>query len=116
MPLLPASPAAPGTPAIDGSEGQFPLPGNAAVNGALEGRRRPLVPRTILPSPLAVVGARVYLHREEGLVRSAAMSFWRITLAFLLCSCVAIPLGILMGSFPLLRAWIEPFSNPLRYL
>jgi len=49
-------------------------------------------------------------------VRSAAMSFWRITYAFFLAALITIPLGVLMGSFPLVRAWIEPFSGPLRYL
>jgi ABC-type nitrate/sulfonate/bicarbonate transport system permease component len=77
---------------------------------------QPLVPRTILPSPLAVLQALVYLHEEQGLVRSAFYSFWRITLAFLLASAVSIPLGIVMGSFPLVRAWIEPLTGPLRYL
>jgi NitT/TauT family transport system permease protein len=77
---------------------------------------QPLVPRSILPSPIAVLQALVYLHEEQGLVRSAAYSFWRITSAFILASLVAIPLGILMGSFPLIRAWIEPLSGPLRYL
>jgi NitT/TauT family transport system permease protein len=116
MPVLPAIPPDPGTPRIQDPEDAFPLRESAAINDALEGERRPLVPRTILPSPVAVLSALAYLHHEEGLVRSAAMSFWRITVAFLLCSVIAIPLGILMGSFPLIRAWIEPFSNPLRYL
>lgn len=77
---------------------------------------QPLVPRTILPSPLAVLQALVYLHQEQGLVRSAAYSFWRITSAFILACLVAIPLGITMGAFPVVRAWIEPLSGPLRYL
>jgi len=56
------------------------------------------------------------MHEEEGLVRSAAMSFWRITWSFLIAALVAIPLGILMGAYAPVRAFIEPFSGPLRYL
>lgn len=76
----------------------------------------PLVPSTILPSPLQVLSAMAYLHREEALVRSAAASFLRISVAFLLTVCVAVPLGVLMGTYAPVRAWFEPFTNPLRYL
>lgn len=81
-----------------------------------QGALRPLVPHTILPGPLEVVNALVYLHTQEGLVRSAFASFLRITVAFLLSAVVAIPLGTLMGTYAPIRAVIEPFSNPLRYL
>jgi NitT/TauT family transport system permease protein len=117
-PLLPPEPqpAASDVGIVTDPHDLYPLRESEAVQAELQDERRPLVPRTILPSPIAVVQALGYLHREEGLVRSAAMSFWRITLAFLLSAAVAIPLGILMGSFPVVRAWIEPFSGPLRYL
>ncbi len=76
----------------------------------------PLVPGTILPSPIAVIQALAYLHHEEGLIRGAFYSFWRITAAFALACLVSVPLGIVMGSFPLFRAWVEPLTGPLRYL
>jgi ABC-type nitrate/sulfonate/bicarbonate transport system permease component len=78
--------------------------------------RRPIVPETILPSPVAVLLALAHLHTEEGLVRSAAMSFYRITVSFFFAALVAIPLGTLMGAYPPIRNAIEPFSGPLRYL
>ncbi len=80
------------------------------------GLLRPLIPATILPSPMQVLAALAYLHTEEGLVRSAIASFLRITVAFALAAAVAIPLGTLMGTYAPIRAMIEPFSNPLRYL
>jgi NitT/TauT family transport system permease protein len=86
------------------------------VPGSEGGAAQPLIPKTILPSPLQVVAALAYLHTEEGLVRSAVASFLRITAAFTLAALVAIPLGTLMGTYPPIRAWFEPFSNPLRYL
>lgn len=76
----------------------------------------PLIPAQILPSPLAVLRAVAYLHTDQALVRSAAASFWRVTAGFFLAALVAIPLGIFMGSYPPIRAAIEPVSNPLRYL
>jgi ABC-type nitrate/sulfonate/bicarbonate transport system permease component len=77
---------------------------------------RPIVPASILPSPAAVIKSFAYLHAEEGLVRSAAMSFYRVTVSFFFAALVAIPVGILMGTYPPLRNAIEPFSSPLRYL
>lgn len=76
----------------------------------------PLIPAQILPSPVAVLKAIAYLHTDQALVRSAAASFWRVTAGFLLAALVAIPLGIFMGSYPPVRAAVEPLSNPLRYL
>jgi ABC-type nitrate/sulfonate/bicarbonate transport system permease component len=77
---------------------------------------QPLVPGTILPAPAQVLAAMSYLHYEEALVRSALASFLRISVAFTLTVCVAIPLGVLMGTYAPIRAWFEPFTNPLRYL
>jgi len=90
-------------------------PGPAAA-AASSPRRLPLIPAQILPSPLAVLKAVAYLHTEEALVRSAAVSFFRVTVGFLLAALVAIPLGIFMGAYPPLRAALEPLSSPLRYL
>ncbi|MCB1216471.1 ABC transporter permease [bacterium] len=78
--------------------------------------KRPIVPAYILPSPLAVFRAIGYLHTDQALVRSAFASLKRITLGFLTAVVVAIPLGILMGTYPPLKTWIEPLSGPLRFL
>jgi NitT/TauT family transport system permease protein len=90
-------------------------PAQEAPPSAAPGRR-PIISALILPSPQAVLAALARLHYEEGLVRSAAMSFYRITVSFLIAALVAIPLGILMGTFPPIRNAVEPFSGPLRYL
>lgn len=87
-----------------------------AVSEPLQDVLLPLIPAQILPSPFAVIKAIGYLHTDQALVRSAAASLWRVTAGFLLAAIVAIPLGIFMGSYPPLRAAIEPLSNPLRYL
>jgi len=77
---------------------------------------RPIIPAHILPAPQAVLASVVVLHREHALVRSAARSLYRITLAFLLAALVAIPLGLVMGTWPPIRNMIEPLTGPLRYL
>lgn len=75
-----------------------------------------LVPSVILPSPTDVLKAFPVLHFEEALVRSAGWSFYRVTLGFLLAAVVAIPLGILMGTFPPIKHFFAPVLDPLRFL
>jgi len=87
-----------------------------STRGAEQTGRRPVISPMILPSPWQVLAALGYMHANEGLVRSAIASFLRITVSFLLAVLVAIPLAVLMGSYPPVRAWFEPFTGPLRYL
>jgi NitT/TauT family transport system permease protein len=75
-----------------------------------------LVPRIILPSPSDVLGAFPVLHFEEALVRSALASLYRVFAGFLLSAAVAIPLGLLMGTFPALKHFFAPILDPLRFL
>ncbi len=75
-----------------------------------------LVPRIILPSPSDVLRAFPVLHFEEALVRSALASLYRVFAGFLLSAAVAIPLGLLMGTFPALKHFFSPILDPLRFL
>ncbi len=75
-----------------------------------------LVPRIILPSPTDVLGAFPVLHFEEALVRSAIASLYRVSMGFLLSAVVAIPLGLVMGTFPVLKHFFAPILDPLRFL
>jgi NitT/TauT family transport system permease protein len=75
-----------------------------------------IVPRIILPSPSDVLRAFPVLHFEEALVRSAFASLRRVSLGFLLSALVAIPLGLLMGTFPALKHFFSPILDPLRFL
>lgn len=75
-----------------------------------------VVPDVILPSPTEVLKAFPVLHFEEALVRSAFMSFYRVMGGFVLAAVVAIPLGLLMGTFPPLKHFCAPVLDPLRFL
>jgi NitT/TauT family transport system permease protein len=75
-----------------------------------------IVPTIILPSPTEVLRAFPVLHFEEALVRSAWGSFRRVTLGFALAAAVAIPLGIVMGTFPVVKHFFNPLLDPLRFL
>jgi NitT/TauT family transport system permease protein len=75
-----------------------------------------LIPNVILPSPTDVLRAFPVLHFEEALVRSAGWSIWRVTMGFVFATLVAIPLGLLMGTFPPVKYFFAPILDPLRFL
>jgi NitT/TauT family transport system permease protein len=75
-----------------------------------------IVPTVILPSPTEVLRAFPVLHFEEALVRSAAWSLYRVGMGFLLSAVVAIPLGLIMGTFPPVKHFLSPLVDPLRFL
>jgi NitT/TauT family transport system permease protein len=75
-----------------------------------------LVPTVILPSPTEVLRAFPVLHFEEALVRSVGRSLYRVYMGFLLAALVAIPLGLLMGTFPPVKHFFVPLLDPLRFL
>jgi len=75
-----------------------------------------VVPTVILPSPTEVVRAFPVLHFEEALVRSAGWSLYRVGMGFVLSALVAIPLGLLMGTFPPVKHFLSPLVDPLRFL
>jgi len=75
-----------------------------------------IVPTVILPSPTEVLRAFPVLHFQEALVRSIGGSLYRVYMGFLLAAAVAIPLGLLMGTFPPIKAFFVPLLDPLRFL
>ena len=75
-----------------------------------------IIPAVILPSPTDVLRAFPALHFEEALVRSACWSLYRVGMGFLLSAAVAIPLGLLMGTFPTVKHFLAPLVDPLRFL
>jgi len=75
-----------------------------------------VVPSVILPSPTEVLQAFPVLHFQEALVRSAGWSLYRVTMGFVLSGLVAIPLGLLMGTFPAVKHFMSPLVDPLRFL
>src|SRR5215204_5331011 len=53
-----------------------------------------VVQSLILPSPMEVLNSFWPLHTDQGLVRSAVASWWRVTVGFTLAAIVAVPLGV----------------------
>ncbi len=69
-----------------------------------------------VPSVGQVTSKVFFLFAEKGYIADVAKSVYRIYLSFFVACLVAIPLGILMGSFIKMRALINPTVGGLRYL
>src|SRR3954453_23514571 len=73
-----------------------------------------ILPPFSLPKPIGVIGAFGRLWTEYDLLGNVFQSWWRIAQAFLWSAVVAIPLSLLMGSFPWLYHFVAPVAAPMR--
>lgn len=69
-----------------------------------------------LPSPSAVFSALWFMATEQNLGWHVAVSAGRVWTAFLLAAVMAIPIGILMSSYRIVGAALEPMVDFIRYL
>src|SRR5690606_41767539 len=74
------------------------------------------MPPGFLPSPTDVIHAGIALAQDGALFTHIWSSLKVILLGFILSSVVAIPLGIVMGSFRIVQAGLEPLIGFFRYL
>src|SRR6266567_1827366 len=73
-----------------------------------------ILPPFSLPKPMGVIRAFGKLWTEYDLLGNVVKSWWRIAQAFLWCTIIAIPLGILMASFRWLFELVNPIAAPMR--
>ncbi|MBW4452767.1 MAG: ABC transporter permease [Nostoc indistinguendum CM1-VF10] len=69
-----------------------------------------------LPTPARVAEAAGHLWMTRELLKDTVASLWRVAVGFLLAASFSIPVGILMGSFPSIRALLEPLFGLMRYM
>ena len=58
----------------------------------------------------------VLLFTEYGFAKDVGMTVWRVMGGFALAAAIGVPLGILMGAFKPVEAFLEPFVSFCRYL
>jgi NitT/TauT family transport system permease protein len=80
------------------------------------GQPAPLVSHFFLPPPHEVVKSLLFLLFDRDLLGAIGVSAWRIFIAFALSAAIALPLGILMGSFNAVNHFFDPVMAPMRYL
>jgi NitT/TauT family transport system permease protein len=71
---------------------------------------------TFMPPPHKVLDGLYSLLAQDGLVYDIGVSIYRIAVSFALACAVAVPLGILMGSFRRVEAFVNPLVSAWRYL
>jgi NitT/TauT family transport system permease protein len=69
-----------------------------------------------LPSPAGVLEAFGRLWSTRELLKDTVASLWRVGVGFLLAVLFSVPIGVLMGSFPSIRALLEPLFGLMRYM
>lgn len=74
------------------------------------------VSEKFLPAPSTVVATLWAMIRERDLLYHAGVSTVRVWVAFALAAAMAVPVGILMGSFRWVGAALEPIVDFIRYL
>ena len=70
----------------------------------------------LLPGPGKVLTALYVLFTEQDFITDVLVSVGRVLFSFFLACLVAIPLGILMGSFRSVEAFFNPLVSAWRYL
>jgi NitT/TauT family transport system permease protein len=70
----------------------------------------------LVPSPQKVFATTYDLFFERDFASDVLISIGRVLIAFGLAAAFAIPLGVMMGSFPAVEAIFAPFVSAWRYL
>jgi NitT/TauT family transport system permease protein len=69
-----------------------------------------------MPSPLRVATAWVDMIQHQHFLDDVGWSAFRIIAGFLIAAVMAVPIGLLMGSFEVVRAFFQPPINFIRYM
>jgi len=75
-----------------------------------------IVQSVLFPTPLAMLSKAVELAKSGVLFEHIAASLQRIVIGFTLGSMVAIPIGLAIGSFTIVRKLVEPWTEFLRFI
>jgi NitT/TauT family transport system permease protein len=74
------------------------------------------VSKTFLASPLTMIEEGWLLLTRHGFLLDIGITIWRVLGGFILAALVAVPIGILMGAYKPIEAFLEPFVSFARYL
>lgn len=70
----------------------------------------------LFPPPLKVFTALWVLFAEQNFLADVLQSVLRILVSYGIAIAIALPLGLLMGTFPIVEAFLNPLVSPFRYL
>ncbi len=71
---------------------------------------------TFLASPVTMVREAWLLFTQYNFLYDIGMTVWRVLGGFIMAAVVAVPLGVAMGAYKPVEAFLEPFVSFCRYL
>ena len=74
------------------------------------------VSKTFLANPLTMLQEGFELLTIHGFLFDIGMTIWRVVGGFVLAATIAVPIGVLMGAYKPIEAFLEPFVSFARYL
>jgi NitT/TauT family transport system permease protein len=74
------------------------------------------VEKVFMPSPGAVWDRTMLWATEDNLLQDTGISVYRVTMGWLLSAVIAMPLGMLIGTFRPVQAVLEPLTDFIRYM
>src|SRR5437667_5791232 len=74
------------------------------------------VSKTFLADPITMVKEGYALFAQHGFAKDVGITIWRVVGGFVLAAALAVPLGIAMGAYKPIEAFLEPFVSFARYL
>lgn len=74
------------------------------------------VSKTFLADPITMAQDGWNLLAKQGFLVDIGVTIWRVVGGFILAAAIALPLGILMGAYKPIEAFLEPFVSFARYL
>src|SRR2546422_1314699 len=74
------------------------------------------VSKTFLANPLTMLQEGFELRTKQGFLFDMGRTIWRVLGGFVLAALIAVPVGVLMGAYKPIEAFLEPFVSFARYL
>ena len=74
------------------------------------------VPKIFLADPISMVRDGMTLITQHGFLKDIGVTIWRVVGGFVIAAIVAVPIGVLMGAYKPVEAFLEPFVSFARYL
>lgn len=75
-----------------------------------------LMDKVFMPSPLDVITRVHTWFMEDDLMGDAWISIYRVTVGFTLSAVIALPLGLMIGTYRPVQAMLEPLIDFIRYM
>jgi NitT/TauT family transport system permease protein len=75
-----------------------------------------LVEKVFMPGPMDVIARTLSWFKDEALMGDIWISTYRVFAGFALSAILAIPLGVLIGTYPPMKAMFEPLMDFIRYM